>query len=128
MDSYVLFATWDYPNFDLVGTKSVGFLIVFTLLAALSSPWVTIRDIWRQRIILLRPALTPLGFLVVGYLREYKHYEAQLDFSRIICLAFGTAFSITALRCLGGWPKIGAGSALFLHLQAIAVYLLRFIY
>jgi len=126
MDSYALFATWNYPNFNLVGAKSVGFLIFFTLLAALSFPWVPIRDIWRQRIILLRPALTPLGFLVVGHLREYKHYEAQLDFARILCLAFGMAFSIAALRCPGSWPKIWAGSALFLHLQAIAVYMVNF--
>jgi hypothetical protein len=128
MDLYALFATWNYPNFDLVGAKSVGFLIVFTLLAALSFPWVPIRDIWRQRIILLRPALTPLGFLVIGYLREYKHYDAQLDCSRIICLAFGMAFCLAAMRCYGIWPKIWAASALVLHLQALAVFILRFIY
>ena len=128
MDPYALFATWIYPDFDLVGGKSIGFLVVFTLLAALSFPWFPIRDPWRQRLILLRPALTPLGFLVIKYLREYKYYEAQLDFAGILCLAFGTAFSISALRCPSSWPKIWAGSALFLHLQAIAVYLLRFIY
>ncbi len=128
MDPHAFFATWNYPNFDLVGAKSVGFLIVSTLLAVLSFSWFQIPDIWRQRIILLRPALTPLGFIVINYLRQYKHYEAQLDFSRIICLAFGMAFCLAAMRCPGIWPKIWAASALVLHLQALAVFILRFIY
>jgi hypothetical protein len=127
MDSYALFATWS-ADFDLIGIKSISFLMVLTVIAAISFPWFPGNDAWRQKVIILRPALTPVGFLFINWLRKTRHYEAQLDFACILCLAFGTAFSITAIRCSGRWSKIWSGSALFLHLQAIAAYSMEFNY
>ncbi len=128
MESFPLFATLDNPDFNLLGAKSATFLCIFILLASVSFSWFPIPDTWRNRITLFRPVLTLLGFWSVNYLREYKHFEAQLDFSRIICLAFGMAFRLAAIRCPGYWPKIWAASILFLHLHAGAVYLVRFCY